>query len=170
MPIPSEGQIMRSQVVVALIFAFILTVSADGAEKMEKYHKRKAKDFLEANSKKEGVQVTDSGLQYKIIRKGTSNVSPMKSETVEVHYRGTLIDGKQFDASYDRGQPSKFGVGQVISGWTEGLQLMHVGDKFEFYIPSELGYGARGSGRNIPPHSALIFEVELLGIEGKKDL
>jgi len=128
------------------------------------------KNSSKKTQKKEGVQVTDSGLQYKILHRGTSDVSPKKSDTVEVHYRGTLVDGKQFDASYDRGQPTKFGVGQVIAGWTEGLQLMHIGDKFEFYIPSELGYGERGAGRDIPPHSTLIFEVELFGIEGKKEL
>jgi len=137
---------------------------------MDKYYQRRSKQFLEENAKKEGVVTTSSGLQYKVITKGEGKTNPSPSDTVEVHYRGTLIDGKEFDSSYKRGQPARFGVGQVIRGWTEGLQLMEVGDKFEFYIPSDLGYGATGAGKDIPGHNALVFEVELLSIVGKSEL
>jgi len=145
----------------ALLVVVLVLVQADN---MENYRKRKSKEFLEKNAQKEGVKVTSSGLQYKVLSKGHGKQSPTKSDTVKVHYRGTLIDGKQFDSSIERGTPAEFGVGQVIAGWTEGLQLMNVGDKFEFYIPAELGYGPSGAGGDIPGHSTLIFLVELLGI------
>lgn len=119
--------------------------------------------WLEENKNKPGVQVTASGLQYKAIRMG-DGPQPKATDKVKVHYRGTLISGKQFDSSYDRGQPASFGLNQVIKGWTEGLQLMKVGAKYEFYIPYNLGYGERGT-RGIPPFSTLKFEVELLAIE-----
>ena len=128
----------------------------------------KDKQFLVTNAKAQGVQTTPSGLQYKVISKGKGEgASPTKADTVTVHYRGKLINGEVFDESYGRGEPTSFGVGQVIPGWTEGLQLMKVGDKFEFVIPAELGYGARGAGDVIPPNATLIFEVELLGVKGK---
>lgn len=117
--------------------------------------------FLAANGKKDGVVTLESGLQYKIITAGTG-AKPNLEAPVEVHYRGTTIDGEQFDSSYDRGQPAQFRLNQVISGWTEGLQLMTEGSKWELYIPSELAYGAGGSGPKIGPNSTLIFEVELL--------
>jgi FKBP-type peptidyl-prolyl cis-trans isomerase FkpA len=120
--------------------------------------------FLAENRKKEGVMTTVSGLQYKVIEAG-SGAKPKATDTVRVHYRGRLVDGKVFDSSYDRGQPISFGLNQVIRGWTEGLQLMPVGSKYELYIPSALGYGERGAGGVIPPNATLIFEVELLGIE-----
>lgn len=125
----------------------------------------KDKSYLVTNAKAEGVQTTPSGLQYKVIKKG-DGPSPTKNDTVTVHYRGKLVNGQVFDESYG-GDPASFGVGQVIPGWTEGLQLMKVGDKFELVIPAELGYGARGAGDVIPPNSTLIFEVELLGVKGK---
>ena len=109
-----------------------------------------------------GVSVTDSGLQYRVLQEGTG-VKPTTSDKVSVHYKGTLTDGTQFDSSYDRGQPATFGVTQVIKGWTEGLQLMAEGSKYEFVIPSELAYGAPGRP-GIPPNSVLIFEVELLEV------
>lgn len=119
--------------------------------------------FLEANKLKEGVQVTESGLQYEVLTMGKGQ-KPQATDRVKVHYHGTLIDGTVFDSSVERGEPATFGLNQVISGWTEGLQLMPVGSKFRFYIPQELGYGSRETGK-IPPYSTLIFDVELLGIE-----
>lgn len=120
--------------------------------------------FLAENKGKEGVVTTESGLQYKVITMG-DGPKPTSSDKVKVHYRGTLIDGKQFDSSYDRGEPAVFPVTGVISGWTEVLQLMPVGSKWEVYIPSNLAYGERGAGQDIGPNSTLIFTVELLGIE-----
>lgn len=118
--------------------------------------------FLDDNASKQGVQVTESGLQYKIIEEGTGE-KPIKTSRVRVHYRGRLIDGTEFDSSYNRGEPAVFPVSAVIAGWTEGLQLMKEGAKYEFYIPQQLGYGDRGTG-NIPPYSTLIFDVELLEV------
>jgi FKBP-type peptidyl-prolyl cis-trans isomerase len=131
--------------------------SAQGDE-----NRKKAEAFLSENQNKEGVITTESGLQYKVIQEG-SGEKPGPTSTVEVHYRGTLLDGTEFDSSHKRGQPAKFPLNQVIKGWTEGLQLMSVGSKYEFYIKPDLGYGERAMG-NIPPGSALIFEVELLNI------
>lgn len=119
--------------------------------------------WLADNASKPGVQQTASGLQYEVLRQGSGAKPPSAASKVKVHYVGTLISGKEFDSSVRRGQPAEFGLGQVIKGWTEGLQLMPVGSKYRFFIPSELGYGARGT-RGIPPHSVLIFEVELLEI------
>ncbi len=123
-----------------------------------------SKKFFDENGKKEGVKTTASGLQYEVLRAGTG-ASPTPTDKVKVHYKGTLLDGSTFDSSYDRNEPTSFGVGQVIPGWTEGLQLMKVGAKYKFYIPAKLGYGARGAGAKIPPNSTLVFEVELLDIE-----
>ena len=120
--------------------------------------------YLAENAKKEGVITTNSGLQYKSLVAG-SGAKPSTSDKVKVHYRGTLIDGTVFDSSYDRGEPIVFPVTGVIAGWVEGLQLMNVGSKFELAIPSQLAYGANGSGGSIGPDATLIFEVELLGIE-----
>ncbi|MFH0735144.1 MAG: FKBP-type peptidyl-prolyl cis-trans isomerase [bacterium] len=119
--------------------------------------------FLAENSKKPGVITTASGLQYKVIKSG-SGPSPKATEQVTVHYRGTLINGNEFDSSLKTGQPVTFPVTGVITGWTEALQLMKVGDKWELYIPSALAYGERGAGQMIEPGATLIFEVELLGI------
>ena len=120
------------------------------------------KAFLAANGKKEGVKVLPSGLQYKVIKKGTGK-TPTAADKVKTHYRGTLIDGTEFDSSYKRGKPAEFGVTAVIKGWTEALLLMKEGDKWELYIPSNLAYGER-SRPTIPANSALIFEIELLEI------
>jgi FKBP-type peptidyl-prolyl cis-trans isomerase FklB len=121
------------------------------------------KAFLEANGKRTGVVTLPSGLQYEIMTKGTGSI-PKASDSVKVHYHGTLIDGNVFDSSVQRGEPATFGVTQVISGWVEALQLMPVGSKWKLFIPSALAYGAQGAGQAIAPHSALIFEVELLEI------
>ncbi|MBY6095370.1 FKBP-type peptidyl-prolyl cis-trans isomerase [Ferrimonas balearica] len=119
--------------------------------------------FLAENGAKEGVETTASGLQYQVLEKGEGNVHPGPTDKVKVHYHGTLIDGTVFDSSVQRGEPISFGLNQVIKGWTEGLQLMVVGDKYRLFIPAELAYGNRGVG-SIPAGSVLIFDVELLGI------
>lgn len=129
---------------------------------MEK-NKEESEAFLEENKTKEGVQVTESGLQYKILQEGTG-ASPEEGDQVRVHYTGKLIDGEVFDSSVERGEPAVFRVGQVIPGWNEALTMMQVGGKWELYIPSELGYGQRGAGQSIGPNATLIFEVELLDI------
>jgi FKBP-type peptidyl-prolyl cis-trans isomerase FkpA len=123
----------------------------------------KNQQFLADNAKQEGVQTTASGLQYKVLREGTGP-KPGEYAEVEVHYEGRLIDGKVFDSSYQRGEPISFLLGQVISGWREGVQLMPVGSKYQFYIPAELGYGKSGMPGVIPPNATLVFDVELLKI------
>ncbi len=124
--------------------------------------------FLAENSTKEGVVVTDSGLQYQVVEAG-AGAKPGADDTVEVHYRGTLLDGTEFDSSYSRGQTVSFGVSQVIPGWTEALQLMSAGSKWKLFIPSDIAYGAGGAGANIGPNAALIFDVELISIAGQEE-
>ena len=119
--------------------------------------------FLQDNAAKEGVETSPSGLQYLILKTGDGE-KPGPATMVTVHYEGSLINGKIFDSSYKRGKPATFGVHQVIRGWTEALQLMPVGSKWRLFIPSSLGYGARGAGGSIPPHATLIFDVELLSM------
>lgn len=126
--------------------------------------KQEASAFLQENKKREEVQETASGLQYEVVKEG-SGKSPEATDKVTVHYTGKLIDGTVFDSSVERGEPITFGVNQVIDGWTEALQLMQEGDKWILYIPSELGYGERGAGGQIPPFAPLIFEVELLEVK-----
>ncbi len=121
------------------------------------------KKYLAANSKKKGVITLDSGLQYKVIKSG-DGAQPTAGSTVQVNYRGTLIDGSEFDSSYKRGKPATFPVSQVIKGWTEALQLMHVGDKWELTIPADIAYGKQSPSPQIPPNSTLLFEIELLKI------
>jgi FKBP-type peptidyl-prolyl cis-trans isomerase len=120
--------------------------------------------FLEENKSKEGVMTTDSGLQYKVLTEGDGPV-PAKTDTVKVHYRGTLLDGTEFDSSYKRGTEAVFKVDAVIPGWTEALQLMKVGSKYQLFLPPDLAYGERQVSQEIGPNSTLIFEVELVGIE-----
>ena len=136
----------------------------------EEAHKKEAADnlaketeFLAENAKKDGIHTTESGLQYEVITEGTGAM-PVETDTVKVHYKGTLVDGTEFDSSYNRGEPVTFPLNAVIPGWTEGLQLMKVGSKYKLYIPSKIGYGERGVSQVIPPNSTLIFEVELLEI------
>jgi FKBP-type peptidyl-prolyl cis-trans isomerase len=125
------------------------------------------KNFLSNNKKQAGIQTTASGLQYQIITKGTG-VAPKITDTVTVHYKGTLLNGKEFDSSYKRNEPTTFPLNGVIAGWTEGVQLMQTGAKYKFFIPYDLAYGDRGAGQGeIPPFSTLIFEIELLKVNGK---
>ncbi len=121
------------------------------------------KAFLENNKKISGIQVTPSGLQYQVITRGTG-VKPAATDTVLVHYKGTLLNGKEFDSSYSRNEPLALPLNGVIKGWTEGVQLMQAGSKYKFFIPYDLAYGERGAGADIPPYSTLIFEIELLKV------
>ncbi len=146
----------------------------DGREAVAKAKQEKAsmvleegRKFLEANKKNEGVVVLPSGLQYQVVEAG-SGESPTPNSEVTVHYRGTLLDGKEFDSSHKRGQPATFGVTGVIPGFSEALQLMKPGAKWKVFIPSELGYGPRGAGASIGPNETLIFELELISFEEKK--
>ena len=131
-------------------------------------NKAAGQQFLAANKSKEGVVALPSGLQYKILKEGTGP-KPTSTDTVVCNYRGTLIDGTEFDSSYKRGEPATFPVNGVIKGWTEALQLMPVGSKWQLYIPSDLAYGERGAGADIAPNSTLIFDVELLSIKDQKE-
>jgi FKBP-type peptidyl-prolyl cis-trans isomerase FklB len=131
-------------------------------------NKQDGEAFLAENKKKSGVMTTPTGLQYKIITTGTGP-KPTTNDTVIAHYRGTLIDGTEFDSSYKRGEPTEFAVTGVIKGWTEALQMMPVGSKWQLFIPSALAYGERGSGRNIGPGATLLFDIELVGIKDKED-
>jgi len=126
--------------------------------------KAEGEKFLAENAKREGVKTTASGLQYEVLE-ATIGQKPKATDTVRVHYEGTLIDGTVFDSSYKRGESISFPLNGVIKGWTEGLQLMPVGSKYKLFIPYQLAYGEHGAGASIPPYAALIFTVELLGIE-----
>ena len=132
-------------------------------EKMNAENIEKGKAFLAETAKKEGIVTLPSGLQYEVITEGNGK-KPSATDRVKCHYEGTLIDGTLFDSSIKRGQPAVFGVNQVIKGWVEALQLMSEGSKWRLFIPSELGYGAQQAGEMIPPHSTLIFEVELIEV------
>lgn len=140
---------------------------AEAAKKAEEQFgdvKAAGEKFIAENKTKEGVQTTASGLQYIVLKEGVGDKKPEATSRVKVHYHGTTIDGAVFDSSVDRGKPSEFGVGQVIKGWTEGLQLMPIGSKYKFFIPQDLAYGFQQRGEHIKPFSPLIFEVELLEI------
>jgi len=128
-------------------------------------NKTEGEAFLAENAQRDEVTVTDSGLQYEVIEAG-SGAKPAATDTVTVHYRGKLLDGREFDSSYSRGEPASFPLNQVIAGWTEGVQMMSPGATYKFYIPAELAYGERGAGDMIGPNSTLIFDVELLEIAG----
>jgi FKBP-type peptidyl-prolyl cis-trans isomerase len=154
----------------AALTALQTEVTKRQQEKMQvvgEENKKEGDAFLAANKTKDGVVTLPSGLQYKILQEGTGP-KPSATDTVVCNYRGTLLNGTEFDSSYKRGQPATFAVGQVIHGWTEALQLMPVGSKWQLFIPAELAYGARAAGPDIGPDSTLIFEVELLSIQEKK--
>ena len=155
-----EGVMSREE-----LFAVINTYVQELSERRGSENVEKGTAFLEENKEKEGVMVTESGLQYKVIEEGDGE-SPTAENIVRVHYEGKLIDGEVFDSSYDRGQPAEFPLSRVIPGWTEGVQLMKEGATYEFYIPSELAYGAQGpQGSPIGPNETLIFKVELLEVK-----
>jgi FKBP-type peptidyl-prolyl cis-trans isomerase FklB len=142
----------------------VMENQAKEMKKVAEKNKKEGEAFLEANKKKEGVKTLPSGLQYKVIKEGTGK-SPKVTDTVTVNYRGTLIDGTEFDSSYKRGQPATFKVDGVIRGWQEALPLMKEGAKWQLFIPADLAYGERGAGHVIGPNSTLIFEVELISIK-----
>lgn len=149
-----------------VIQTFSEAVSAQESERMAveaEVNATEGEAFLAENAGKEGVTVTESGLQYEVIREG-DGARPSPEDRVSLHYKGTLIDGTQFDSSYDRGEPAVFGVGGVIAGFSEGLQLMSVGSHYRFFIPADLGYGPQGTAGDIGPNATLIFELELLEI------
>ncbi|HEX4544505.1 MAG TPA: FKBP-type peptidyl-prolyl cis-trans isomerase [Candidatus Acidoferrum sp.] len=153
--------------------ATLTTLQADLHKKQElltqqaaETNKKESDAFLAANKTKDGVVTLPSGLQYKVLHEGTGP-KPTTTDSVSVNYRGTLLNGTEFDSSYKRGQPATFGVGQIIKGWTEALQLMPVGSKWQLFVPPDLAYGARGAGRDIGPNATLVFEVELLSIQPK---
>ena len=137
------------------------------AKKLGEKNKKEGEAFLAENKKKEGIKTLPSGLQYKVIKEGTGK-KPKITDTVTTHYRGTLIDGIEFDSSYRRGKPASFPVNGVIPGWTEALQLMGEGAKWQLFVPPNLAYGERGAGRDIGPNATLIFEIELISIQEKK--
>jgi FKBP-type peptidyl-prolyl cis-trans isomerase len=147
----------------ALFCLLSIPVQAQGENPMIENMKKGA-TFLAENKKKDGVKVTESGLQYKVLEEGTGK-TPKATDTVKVHYRGTTINGREFDSSYRRGEPIEFPLNGVIKGWTEGLQLMKEGSKYELYIPSNLAYGSRGAGGAIGPNETLIFQVELIEVK-----
>ncbi|MBI4811413.1 MAG: FKBP-type peptidyl-prolyl cis-trans isomerase [Ignavibacteriales bacterium] len=165
----SSKTLMTDQEAQTVMMNFQKEMMAKQEEKMKaqgEINKTAGENFLSENKKKEDVVALPNGLQYKVIKMG-NGPKPKATDTVSVHYRGTLIDGTEFDSSIKRGQPATFPLNGVIKGWTEGLQLMPVGSKFEFFVPSDLAYGDRGAGQLIGPNSTLIFEVELLFINGK---
>jgi FKBP-type peptidyl-prolyl cis-trans isomerase FkpA len=147
-----------------LIFIGLTMFSAANATTPDE-NKKAGETFLAANAKKANIKTTASGLQYEVLTAGKGTTSPKATDNVTVHYKGTTIDGKEFDSSYSRGEPTSFPLNRVIAGWTEGVQLMKEGDKYRFYIPSTLAYGERGAGGAIAPNSALIFDVELIKIQ-----
>jgi FKBP-type peptidyl-prolyl cis-trans isomerase FklB len=157
----------KPQMTTDQVRATLTAFEKDMSQKEQAAGKKNATDgekFLADNKKKDGVKTTPSGLQYKVIKEG-SGPQPKETDTVVANYRGTLIDGTEFDSSYKRGQPATFPLNRVIKGWTEGLQLMKVGSKYQFFIPASLGYGEQQMGPDIGPNSTLIFDVELVGIQ-----
>ena len=164
----SGGQtLMSDEEYRATLTAFqkeMMEKQAEAAKALAEKNKKEGEMFLAENGKKEGVVTLPSGLQYKVMKSGTGK-TPKSGDTVETHYRGTLIDGTEFDSSYKRGQTATFPVDGVIPGWTEALQKMKEGDKWQLFVPSNLAYGERGAGRDIGPNATLIFEVELIAVK-----
>ncbi len=150
-------------VVVAIILLGLFLWNSSNSKKVAAVNLSKGADFLASNGQRQGVKTTASGLQYQVLQQGSGTQHPSASDRVKVHYHGTLIDGTVFDSSVERGESISFGLSQVIKGWTEGLQLMVVGEKTRLFIPANLGYGNSSAGK-IEPGSTLIFDVELLGI------
>jgi len=150
--------------VVTLALVALFFWNSSNNKKLATENIKEGDAFLAKNRQVEGVKITESGLQYLVLNEGTGSKHPLATETVKVHYHGTLLDGTVFDSSVDRGEPISFGLNQVIKGWTEGLQLMVVGQKMRLFIPSQLAYADRSAGA-IQPGSLLIFDVELLAIE-----
>ena len=161
-----NGAIVTPEDAQAYVKEHTEAIKAKALEAQYGENKAAGEKFLAENKTKEGVVTTESGLQYKVIKAGKGEI-PTKESTVKVHYKGTLIDGTEFDSSYKREEPTSFRADRVIAGWTEALTMMPVGSKWELYIPQELAYGVRGAGEQIKPFSTLIFEVELLEIEKK---
>ena len=162
-PLMTETEIQETMAV------FQKEMNAKQAERIKalgEKNKKEGETFLAENKKKDGVKTTASGLQYKIIKAG-NGAKPKATDTVTVNYRGTLIDGKEFDSSYKRGEPASFPLNGIIPGWTEALQLMPIGSKWQLFLPSGIAYGEHGSGREIGPNAMLVFEVELLSINNK---
>ena len=153
-----------SNEVIGKAFQEIQAIMAEKSAEKGKVAAKAGKIFLAENAKKDGIQITASGLQYEVITEGSGD-KPTAESTVSTHYHGTLIDGTVFDSSVERGQPAEFPVNRVIAGWTEALQLMPVGSKWRLFVPYELAYGEQGSGSTIGPCATLIFEVELLEIK-----
>lgn len=149
-------------------FSFLQKRSEERMAKLNEESAQAGKKFLEDNGKKEGVQTTGSGLQYEIVKKA-EGAQPKATDVVTVHYEGKLIDGTVFDSSIQRGSPIDLPVSGVIPGWVEGLQLMHVGEKYKLYIPSELAYGAQSPSPAIPANAVLVFDLELLAIKDQKE-
>jgi FKBP-type peptidyl-prolyl cis-trans isomerase FklB len=156
----------EAQAVLTQLQNNVRKIEQERAQAAGETNKKQGQEFLAANKSKEGVVALPSGLQYKILQQGTGP-KPTPADTVVCNYRGTLIDNTEFDSSFKRGQPATFGVSQVIKGWTEALQLMPVGSKWQLFIPPDLAYGDRGAGAQIGPNATLIFEVELLSIQAK---
>ena len=150
-------------IVTVLLIGFTMFSMANATTPAE--NKAAGIAFLADNAKKPDIVTTATGLQYQILTPGTGTTSPSATDNVTVHYKGTTIDGEEFDSSYSRGEPATFPLNRVIAGWTEGVQLMKEGAKYRFYIPSELAYGEQGAGRAIGPNAALIFDVELIKIQ-----
>jgi len=162
-----EKQLLTDDQVKEVMFAFQMERRAKQMEEQNKVatgNKKAGEQFMAANKKKKGVKTTASGLQYKVLKEGTGE-TPTAESLVTAHYKGTLLDGTEFDSSYGRGEPAQFPVNGVIPGWSEVLKLMKVGAKYQVWIPSELAYGEEGAGQRIGPNSTLTFEIELVKVE-----
>lgn len=156
-------QLKISSIVIATFIGITMFSMANATSPEE--NKAAGAAFLAENAKKPNIVTTASGLQYEVLKPGSGKVSPSATSNVTVHYKGTTLDGKEFDSSYSRGEPATFPLNRVIPGWTEGVQLMTEGAKYRFYIPPKLAYGEQGAGRAIGPNATLIFDVELIKIQ-----